>query len=297
MKRFSHVFLGRLYSDREILFLLDHFRDGFLAVDFLPDRVSLDSVTVVYSLQEWKEPVFPELDLEFDHATGRFYGLIPLKGAASICYRFKIVENRSIRWEDREKRNWFINTSRAITYSREDHITARTAELLSSGAVIGWFQGRSEFGSRALGNRSLLADPRSSTVKDRLNSEIKKREWFRPYAPAVLEEAAADYFTPAEPSPFMMLVAEVKREKRSLIPAVTHIDGTARYQTVSREPNPRFHELISEFERITGVPVLLNTSFNLADEPIVETPLDALSSFLNAPIDYLVIGDFLVSKL
>ncbi len=168
------------------------------------------------------------------------------------------------------------------------------AERLARGEIVGWFQGRSEFGPRSLGNRSLLADPRRAEMKDTLNRRVKHREPFRPFAPAVLAEAQADWFELGEDSPFMLLVARVRAAQRPRIPAVTHVDGTARVQTVRREHNPLFHGLIAAFARRTGVPVVLNTSFNDRGDPIVETPGDALEMFLHSDIDALLLGDLLI---
>ena len=174
----------------------------------------------------------------------------------------------------------------------------RAAALLAEGKVIGWFQGRMEYGPRALGNRSILADPRRAETKDLLNAKIKFREAFRPFAPAVLAERAGEFFEGAEGGrfPFMTVVLPVRPEKRGVIPAVTHFDGTGRLQTVERETNGRFHALIEAFERLTGVPVVLNTSFNLAGEPIVCTPADAVSTFRRSGLDALVAGDCLCLK-
>ncbi len=171
----------------------------------------------------------------------------------------------------------------------------RSAELIEGGAVVGWFQGKMEFGPRALGNRSILVDPRRPDMKDILNSRIKHREAFRPFAPAILEEETANWFVRAVPAPTMLLVDIIKPERRAALPAVTHVDGSGRLQTVSRRTNPRFHALISEFYRRTGVPVLLNTSFN-ENEPIVCSPHDALACFLKTRMDALVLGDYIISR-
>ncbi|WP_460071548.1 carbamoyltransferase family protein [Streptomyces sp. YKOK-I1] len=169
------------------------------------------------------------------------------------------------------------------------------AELLPRGALIGWFTGGSEFGPRALGHRSILADPRRAEMKDILNSKVKHREAFRPFAPAVLAERAADYFELDIESPYMLIVAPVREDRRREIPAVTHVDGTARVQTVTPEANGSFHELVARFGEITSVPVVLNTSFNDRGEPIVETPGQALAFFGPSQLDYLFLEDFLVA--
>jgi carbamoyltransferase len=179
---------------------------------------------------------------------------------------------------------------------RCDDICRETAALLAQGNVFGWFQGRSEFGPRALGNRSILADPRTAEMKDKLNKRVKHRQAFRPFAPVVLAERAHEIFEGNHDSPFMLLAQPVRPEWRDRIPAIVHVDGTARIQTITREQNPRLYRLIEEFAAITGVPVLLNTSFNVKGEPIVETPEDAIHCFLNTGIDYLALHDVLMSK-
>ena len=174
---------------------------------------------------------------------------------------------------------------------------ARTAaESVASGKVIAWFQGRLEFGDRALGNRSILADPRDESMKDRVNATVKYREPFRPFAPAILLEYIDDYFVDAVPTPFMEKVFPIRVEKRSVVPAVTHVDGSGRLQTVSRQQNQLFWRLIDEFRKLTGVPMVLNTSFNLKGEPIVCSPEDAVRTFFSSGLDALIIGDCLVEK-
>ncbi len=168
------------------------------------------------------------------------------------------------------------------------------AEEIAQGRVAGWFQGRMEWGPRALGNRSIVVDPRRAEMQDVLNRRVKHREPFRPFAPSILEEATGQYFQRSYPSPFMILAYPVRPEKRQVIPAPTHVDGTGRLQTVSRRTNPRFWALIKEFEQLTGVPVVLNTSFN-ENEPIVCTPDEAIKCFLRTKMDVLAIGDFLVT--
>lgn len=170
------------------------------------------------------------------------------------------------------------------------------ADRLAAGQVIGWFQGRSELGPRALGNRSILADPRRREMRDYINAEVKHRESYRPFAPVVLEERVSEYFDLDKPSPFMLLVAGVRPEMRESLPAITHVDGTARVQTVTREQNEPYYDLVARFGERTGVPVLLNTSFNDKGEPIVETPADALRSFGNMRLDALVLGDRIIVK-
>jgi carbamoyltransferase len=179
---------------------------------------------------------------------------------------------------------------------RSDDICGETARLLAQGHVFGWFQGRSEFGPRALGNRSILADPRTAEMKDKLNRRVKHRQAFRPFAPVVLAERAHEIFESDQESPFMLLAERVRPEWRDRIPAVVHVDGTARVQTIRQDQNERLHALLKEFDSITGVPLLLNTSFNVKGEPIVETPEDAIHCFLTTGIDYLVLHDVLMAK-
>jgi carbamoyltransferase len=186
-----------------------------------------------------------------------------------------------------------------ISFEKSPDVGRHTAELISQGSVIGWMQGRSEFGPRALGNRSILADPRPQENKDRINQMVKKREGYRPFAPSVLEEDARQYFEfpeGIESFPFMIFVVNVREEMRRRLGATTHVDGTARVHTVSRETNRRYWELINAFKEITGVGVLLNTSFNNNVEPIVDSVEDGIVSFLTTGLDYLVVGDYVVRK-
>lgn len=180
-----------------------------------------------------------------------------------------------------------------------EDIEARVADLLASGEVVAWVQGRAEFGPRALGNRSILADPRPAENRDRINRLIKQREGYRPFAPSVVEERAGDYFVLGEGQrafPFMVVVLEVRPEHRALLGAVTHVDGTARVQTVSQEQNPRYHRLLRLFEERTGLPVLLNTSFNNNVEPIVTTAEEALTTLLTTELSYVAVGNRLFRK-
>ena len=178
----------------------------------------------------------------------------------------------------------------------EAEVLARTAQALSDGKIVGWFQGGAEFGPRALGHRSILADARRPDMKDVINRKVKHREDFRPYAPTVLLEHAQDYFDLSGESPYMLLVADVHEGKRDEIPAVVHVDGTARVQTVTRDDNGVYYELVRAFHALTGVPVILNTSFNVRGMPIVETPDDALRMFFDEPIDVLVLGAHVLDK-
>jgi len=218
-------------------------------------------------------------------------------------------------WGDDEVERWL--TEQGLVHERLDRndLVERVAGLLAEGAVVGWMQGRMEFGPRALGNRSILADPRSQTMQRDLNLKIKFRESFRPFAPAVLAERVAEFFELDGPSPYMLIVAPLTdrppvegtaaeglhgldrlRAVRSALPAVTHVDYSARVQTVDRSTNPDFHSLIDAFRRRTGVPVLINTSFNVRGEPIVCTPTDAYRCFMGTAIDYLVIGPCLLRR-
>jgi len=177
----------------------------------------------------------------------------------------------------------------------EEVIAKEAAKEIADGKILGWFQGRAEWGPRALGNRSIVADPRRPDMKDILNARIKHREMFRPFAPSVLAEATGEYFENSYPCPFMTQAYSVRPEKREAIPAPTHVDGTGRLQTVTQEANPRYWRLIREFGNLTGVPVVLNTSFN-DNEPIVCRPEEAIECFLRTKMDVLVLGDILVRK-
>ena len=178
-------------------------------------------------------------------------------------------------------------------------LSDEVARRICEGQIVGWFQGRMEFGPRALGNRSILADPRDPKMRERINTLVKKREEFRPFAPVVRSEAAGRYFEirpgDEQEHSHMLIVTQVRPVARAQLPAVTHVDGSARVQTVTRLQNRRLWELLGAFERICGVPVLLNTSFNLKGQPIVCTPAEALDTFLVAGLDALVIGDFLIT--
>lgn len=199
-------------------------------------------------------------------------------------------------------------------YLSDEELYSKVANLLANENVIGWFQGRMEFGPRALGNRSIIGDPRSDKMQSTMNLKIKYRESFRPFAPSVLFENVNDYFELEESSPYMLIVAPVQiqqrqqddssqsmgldrlQQKRSTIPAVTHVDYSARVQTVHKDTNPRYHALISQFKQQTGCPLIINTSFNVRGEPIVATPMDAYRCFMRTEMDYLVIDNFLLAK-
>jgi len=183
-----------------------------------------------------------------------------------------------------------------LKYARLNDVASKAAELLSNGKILGWFQGRMEFGPRALGSRSILADPRDPGMNAKVNNAVKFREWWRPFAPSIKKEVAGEYLESASDSPFMILTAQVRQEKRTVIPSVTHVDGSARPQTVEKETNLLYWRLIDEFGKRTGVPVIMNTSFNLRGEAIVHTPTDAIRTFFSSGMDALVIGSFLVEK-
>src|SRR5262245_59113136 len=199
----------------------------------------------------------------------------------------QLVLSHLTRWED------------FIVIKKSEDICRETAELLAGGSVVGWVQGRSEFGPRALGNRSILADPRPAENKDKINRMVKKREAYRPFAPSVLEEYVGEFFhVPGgqKKLPFMIFIVDVKEDKRAALGAVTHVDGTARVQTVSKKTNEMFWRLIDRFRTITGVPILLNTSFNNNVEPIVDSIEDAVACYLTTKLDHLVVGEYLVTK-
>ena len=177
----------------------------------------------------------------------------------------------------------------------DGELTKRAAQDIAAGLIVGWFQGRMEFGPRALGNRSIVVDPRRAEMKEILNDRIKKREPFRPFAPSILEERVGDYFEQSHPAPTMLMVYQIRKERRTEIPAVTHVDGSGRLQTVSRALNERYYQLISDFAELTGVPVILNTSFN-ENEPIVCTPHEAVECFKKTKMDVLYLGNFALRR-
>jgi carbamoyltransferase len=205
---------------------------------------------------------------------------------------------------------------RDIKFNHLDDSTIfnQVAELINNGAVIGWFQGRMEFGPRALGNRTIIGDPRNQSMQTVMNLKIKNRESFRPFAPAVLAENVSDYFQQDTASPYMLLVAKIQdslrlkeaehslqgfeqlKHKRSTLPAITHVDYSARVQTVHKQSNPRFHQLISAFKALTGIAVVINTSFNVRGEPPVCTPKDAVECFLATEMDYVVMNNIILDK-
>ena len=196
---------------------------------------------------------------------------------------------------DEEIRAEFTASDLVFETYDSTEVTRRAAQDIADGLVVGWFQGRMEFGPRALGNRSIVVDPRRADMKAILNERIKKREPFRPFAPSILEERTKDYFEQDHPAPTMLMVYQVREERRAEIPAVTHVDGSGRLQTVSRELNPRYYQLISDFHALTGVPIVLNTSFN-ENEPVVCTPRHAIDCFLKTKMDVLYLGNHVVRR-
>lgn len=227
-------------------------------------------------------------------------------GAAYLIWNQQLDQPRSYEFDNSYLGPSFSNEEirrtldeNGLKYEQSEGVEKATAKLIADGKVIGWFQGAMEFGPRALGNRSILADPRRKDAVALLNYKVKHREPFRPFCPSVLEEKASEWFDVQEPIPspakYMLGAFDVLDYQRDIIPAVTHIDGTSRIQVVSENTNQKFHKLIEEFEKVTGVPIVLNTSFN-DREPIVCTPQDAVNTFLKTRIDYLAIGDFLVSR-
>ncbi len=208
-----------------------------------------------------------------------------------------IMENAYLgtEYDEADYKNAMSDAGLEYRSLSDEELFPEVVRRLAEGDVVGWFQGRMEFGPRALGNRSIVCDPRRHDMKDILNSRIKHREPFRPFAPSVLEEKTGDWFTRSEPSPYMLMAYDVRPEKRDEIPAVTHVDGTGRLQTVSRQQSPRYHALISEFERQTGVPVVLNTSFN-ENEPICCKPDEAVDCFKRTHMDVLVLGNLVATK-
>ena len=201
-----------------------------------------------------------------------------------------------INFSEKDIKEALEKNKNKLTFEKKTNIEKVTAKLLSDGKIVGWVQGRAEYGPRALGNRSILADPRRKKLKDVLN-EIKEREWFRPVAPSIAEDMTKDFFDIYLPSKYMIIIGKARPKNKKKIPAVLHKDNSARVQTVAKEDNQRYYKLIKEFEEITKVPVLCNTSFNRKQEPIVNNPFDAIESYLaKEKIDYLIIGNYLIQR-
>jgi carbamoyltransferase len=248
----------------------------------------------------WQETPFKNIFIQ--PAAGDAGGAV---GVAFYIWNSILRNPRKFFWQDNylgpqfsedEIKNFLDERKIPYTELEEKELTKKVAKLIADGAIIGWYQGRMEWGPRALGNRSVLADPRRTDMKELVNKMIKFREEFRPFAPSMLEEYAGDYLDMNIPSPYMLFTAHVKEEKKKVIPAVTHVDGTSRHQTVNKEQNPLYYGLINEFYKLTGVSVVLNTSFNLRSEPIVLSPADAYLCFMRSGLDYLVIDKFLLDK-
>ncbi|NLT36528.1 MAG: carbamoyltransferase [Gaiellales bacterium] len=226
-------------------------------------------------------------------------------GAAYVCHNHILGRPRAFVHDDPYVGTQYSKSAirRALDECKleyrmisEEKLEPTAARLLQSGHILGWFQGRMEIGPRALGNRSILANPTVPDMKDRINAEVKHREAFRPFAPSCPVEDAPRFFEQNVADPFMLKVCYVRPEMRDVLPAITHVDGTARLQTVHADINSRYHKLHKEFEKLSGVPVLLNTSFNVMGEPIVESPIDAIRCFFATGLDFLVLDDYLVAK-
>ena len=203
--------------------------------------------------------------------------------------------NLGCSFTNEQIKSTIIQNNLEAEYMTDDILFRHIAEQIANEKVVGFFDGRAEFGPRALGSRSILADPRNKNAQQLLNEKIKKRESFRPFAPSILEEFGSEFFEDYQFTPFMERVLKIRKEKQRFIPAVTHVDGSGRLQSVSKDLRPRYHQLISEFYKITGVPILINTSFN-ENEPVVNAPLEAINTFLRTDLDVLVLGNYVLSK-
>ncbi|MBU2863972.1 hypothetical protein KO489_08985 [Reinekea forsetii] len=224
-------------------------------------------------------------------------------GAAYYCYNKILGRSERVHHNSpylgTEYSNEYIEAllkSAKVTYEKSRDVCSDTAKLLRDGNILGWFQGRMEIGPRSLGSRSIIADPSLPGMKDKINAEVKHREAYRPFAPSCPTEHKHKYFDITVDDPFMLKVCNVLPEMRNKIPAITHVDGSARLQTVHEDTNPKYHKMINEFGNLSGIPVILNTSFNIMGEPIVESPVHALRCFFSTGIDKLIIGDYIVHK-
>ena len=249
----------------------------------------------------YKSGIFKNIFIPFSpDDTGNSIGaaLYVHKKFAKKNMQVKSLQNPFLGDQYSEKNIKSMLEKNKISYIKVDNICKKTAELISDGNVIGWFQGREEFGQRALGNRSIIADPRSKKMKDYINLIIKNRENFRPFAPSILSEFIDEYFETDSKckSNYMEKTFKFKNKVLKKIPAVVHIDNTGRVQTVNKELSPLYYSLISEFNKITKIPLVLNTSFNIDGEPIVSSPRDAIRTFFSSGIDVLVLGKFIVRK-
>ena len=224
-------------------------------------------------------------------------------GAAYYIYHKILKKPRAFRLDhaylgpsyDNDQIRQYLDRE-GLPYRYVEDICQATAQIVAEGNIVGWFQNRMEFGPRALGNRSILADPRREDVKEILNKKVKFREWFRPFAPAVLAEYTSEYFELDHPSDFMVMAYNIREDRRKILPGVTHADGTGRLQTITKEGNPVFHQMISEFYKLTGVAVVINTSLNIKGKPIVCNPAEAIDCYKNSGLDALVLGNYLLTK-
>ena len=261
----------------------------------LAGGVALNSVMNMKLLEETK---FKHLYIQAAaNDAGAVLGAAVYRSAKALGKRTYVMDHAFLGPECTDEEFESALKKHRLKFEKIDNIEAHTAKLLAKEKIIGWFQGRMELGPRALGNRSILADPRKAEMKDIINFRVKHREGFRPFAPSVLAEHADEYFDMrGNESPFMLLVPNVKPGKRKVIPAVTHVDNTARVQTVRRDQNRRYYDVINEFYKITKVPVLLDTSFNIRGQPIVNTPGQAIEMFSKEDMDVLVLGDYITVK-
>lgn len=329
----SQPVIGRIFSDKLIEHfgkprdkvdeITDHYQNIAASVQSMYEETFFHILNDIYKKTKLDSIALAGGCIQNSLANGKIYEKTPFKhvyippasydagtaiGAAMVVWYEKSKKQRSYIMENpflgpsfsneeiRTKIDRSIGQNCTIDFvENEKELLTKVANLISMGKITGWFRGRTEFGPRALGNRSILVDPRKKEMKDILNERIKKREWFRPFAPSILEDKVSDWFENSTPVPFMEKVYKIRKLKQELIPAVCHADGTGRLQTVSQTNNPAYYKLIKEFEKITGVPILLNTSFN-DNEPIVNTPYDALQCFLNTKMDVLVMENYLISK-
>jgi carbamoyltransferase len=243
-----------------------------------------------------KEKTASTLDFRTSHLNSAYLGPQFSEEEIQLLLRNRgLLSNQHLAFDASLARTSQHSDLAVIRISDARELCQRTAEAISRGLVVGWFQGRMEWGPRALGNRSILCDPRRADMKDILNAKIKRRESFRPFAPSILREHVGEWFEQDDDVPFMMQVFQIRAEKRSLIPAVTHVDGSGRLQTVHRDTNPLYHQLISNFCSLTSVPLVLNTSFN-ENEPVVCRPEEALDCFLRTKMDVLVLGNYYIER-
>jgi len=321
--------IGRIFSDKLIDLLGEprekdgelsqRFRDIAISVQAMYEEAFFHILNKLYEKTGLKNIALAGGCIQNSLANGKIYDRTPFEnvyippaahdaggaiGAAFYLWHQTLNKSREFEMKspfwgpsfDKEEIRAVLDKGNIKYEELEDkQLIKRVVKDLTEGKVVGWFQGSSEWGPRALGNRSILTDPRKNGMKDILNSRIKKREWFRPFAPVILEENVGEWFERCESVPFMEKVYNIKEEKRELIPTVCHMDGTGRLQTVSYEMNPKYYNLIKEFDKLTGVPILLNTSFN-ENEPIVNTPEEAIDCFLRTKMDVLVVENYYISR-